>query len=73
MVSQTTAKKGMDMSDNTNASGAPIVVLVHGAFADARVPGPNPERRSYSSFASFNDPDGNGWMLQEITNRLPGR
>jgi catechol 2,3-dioxygenase-like lactoylglutathione lyase family enzyme len=38
-----------------------------------RVSGPDPERRSYGSFASFNDPDGNGWLVQEITNRLPGR
>jgi catechol 2,3-dioxygenase-like lactoylglutathione lyase family enzyme len=38
-----------------------------------RVNGPDPERRSYRSFASFHDPDGNGWLLQEITNRLPGR
>ena len=37
------------------------------------VSGPDPERRSYSSFASFRDPDGNGWLLQEITARLPGR
>jgi catechol 2,3-dioxygenase-like lactoylglutathione lyase family enzyme len=35
--------------------------------------GPDPERRSYASFASFSDPDGNGWLLQEITTRLPGR
>ena len=35
--------------------------------------GPDPERRSYSSFASFSDPDGNGWLLQEVTARLPGR
>jgi catechol 2,3-dioxygenase-like lactoylglutathione lyase family enzyme len=35
--------------------------------------GPDPERRSYSSFATFSDPDGNGWLLQEITVRLPGR
>jgi catechol 2,3-dioxygenase-like lactoylglutathione lyase family enzyme len=39
----------------------------------ARVPGPDPERRSYFTFASFNDPDGNGWLLQEIKERLPGR
>lgn len=39
----------------------------------ARVPGPDPQRRSYSSFTSFSDPDGNGWILQEITDRLPGR
>jgi catechol 2,3-dioxygenase-like lactoylglutathione lyase family enzyme len=38
-----------------------------------RVAGPAPNRASYGSFATFNDPDGNGWLLQEITNRLPGR
>jgi catechol 2,3-dioxygenase-like lactoylglutathione lyase family enzyme len=38
-----------------------------------RVSGPDPERRTYSSYASFGDPDGNGWLLQEITARLPGR
>lgn len=36
-------------------------------------PGPDPERRSYLTYASFNDPDGNGWLLQEVKNRLPGR
>ena len=35
--------------------------------------GPDPERRSYSSYATFNDPDGNEWLLQEVTTRLPGR
>ncbi len=38
-----------------------------------QVIGPAPERRSYASFASFSDPDGNTWLLQEITTRLPGR
>jgi len=38
-----------------------------------RVAGPDPQRTSYRSFASFSDPDGNGWLLQEITQRLPGR
>jgi catechol 2,3-dioxygenase-like lactoylglutathione lyase family enzyme len=42
-------------------------------FGRLRVSGPDPEHRSYRSFASFSDPDGNGWLLQEITNRLPGR
>jgi catechol 2,3-dioxygenase-like lactoylglutathione lyase family enzyme len=37
------------------------------------VSGPDPERRSYASRASFSDPDGNSWVLQEITERLPGR
>lgn len=37
------------------------------------VPGPDPQGRSYQTYASFKDPDGNGWLLQEITSRLPGR
>ena len=42
-------------------------------FGRIRVSGPDPERRSYRSFASFRDPDGNGWLFQELTTRLPGR
>src|SRR3984885_11913547 len=42
-------------------------------FGRLRVSGPDPEHRSYRSFASFSDPDGNGWLFQEITSRLPGR
>lgn len=42
-------------------------------FGRVRVSGPHPERGSYRSFASFRDPDGNGWLLQEITQRLAGR
>lgn len=42
-------------------------------FGSKRVIGPDPAGASYRSFASFNDPDGNGWLLQEITSRLPGR
>ena len=42
-------------------------------FGRLRVSGLDPEHRSYRSFASFSDPDGNGWLLQEITARLPGR
>jgi catechol 2,3-dioxygenase-like lactoylglutathione lyase family enzyme len=42
-------------------------------FGRIRVAGPDPEHRTYRSFASFSDPDGNGWLLQEITARLPGR
>jgi len=37
------------------------------------VPGPDPEGRSYQTYASFSDPDGNAWLLQEIKTRLPGR
>src|ERR1700721_543959 len=42
-------------------------------FGRARVSGPDAEHRSYRSFASFKDPDGNGWLFQEITTRLPAR
>jgi catechol 2,3-dioxygenase-like lactoylglutathione lyase family enzyme len=42
-------------------------------FGRLRVKGPDPDHRSYRTFASFHDPDGNGWLLQEITARLPGR
>ena len=42
-------------------------------FGRLRVSGPDPEHRSYRSFASFSDPDGNGWLFQEVTARLPGR
>jgi catechol 2,3-dioxygenase-like lactoylglutathione lyase family enzyme len=42
-------------------------------FGRVRVSGPDPEHRSYRSFAAFKDPDGNGWLFQELTTRLPGR
>lgn len=42
-------------------------------FGRIRLHGPDPKHNSYRSFASFNDPDGNGWLFQEITERLPGR
>ena len=42
-------------------------------FGRIRASGPDPEHRSYRSFASFRDPDGNGWLFQELTQRLPGR
>ena len=43
------------------------------AGTEARASGPDPQRRSYASYASFSDPDGNVWLLQEIKERLPGR
>ena len=43
------------------------------AGTEARALGPDPHHRSYASYATFNDPDGNGWVLQEVTERLPGR
>jgi catechol 2,3-dioxygenase-like lactoylglutathione lyase family enzyme len=47
-------------------------VFHHGGI-EGRVSGPDPEGRSYGTWASFADPDGNGWLLQEIKERLPGR
>jgi catechol 2,3-dioxygenase-like lactoylglutathione lyase family enzyme len=47
--------------------------VFHHAGTEGRVDGPAPEHRDYGSFASFSDPDGNGWVLQEIKTRLPGR
>jgi catechol 2,3-dioxygenase-like lactoylglutathione lyase family enzyme len=59
------------------ARGADVSEVFHGGSAYdqklTRVSGPDPEGKSYSSFASFSDPDGNGWLLQEIKTRLPGR
>ncbi|HXH90179.1 MAG TPA: VOC family protein [Thermoanaerobaculia bacterium] len=47
----------------------------HGASfpVEARLPGPDPKRTSYGSFFAFNDPDGNAWLVQEVTTRHPGR
>ena len=47
--------------------------LLRVAGTKGRVPGPDPDGRSYFSFASFSDPDGNSWLLQEVKTRLPGR
>jgi len=53
--------------------GVEVSELFHRVGSEARQSGPDPERRSYASRASFRDPDGNGWLLQEVTARLPGR
>jgi catechol 2,3-dioxygenase-like lactoylglutathione lyase family enzyme len=47
--------------------------VFHRAATAGRLPGPDPQQRSYASFADFSDPDGNGWVLQEVTQRAPGR
>ena len=47
--------------------------VFHHAGTQARVAGPAPDHASYGSFVSFADPDGNGWLVQEITTRRPGR
>jgi catechol 2,3-dioxygenase-like lactoylglutathione lyase family enzyme len=59
---------GVDVSEVFHFEGDRLVVGTKG-----RTPGRDPEGRSYLSFASFSDPDGNSWLLQEITGRLPGR
>ena len=61
--------RGVEVGETFHDAGG----VFHHAGTEARVPGPAPEHASYSSFASFGDPDGNGWLLQEITKRLPGR
>jgi catechol 2,3-dioxygenase-like lactoylglutathione lyase family enzyme len=60
---------GADVSEVFHDTGG----VFHHAGTQGRVPGPAPDHTSYGSFASFSDPDGNGWVLQEITTRLPGR
>jgi catechol 2,3-dioxygenase-like lactoylglutathione lyase family enzyme len=61
--------RGVTVSEVFHYAGGPF----NNAVEDPRVGGRDPEGRSYFSFASFEDPDGNRWLLQEITTRLPGR
>jgi catechol 2,3-dioxygenase-like lactoylglutathione lyase family enzyme len=58
------AGRGIDASEIWHGPPFPV---------EARQPGPDPERTSYGSFCSFSDPDGNTWLVQEVTTRLPGR
>jgi catechol 2,3-dioxygenase-like lactoylglutathione lyase family enzyme len=60
---------GVEVSELFHDEGG----VFHHAGTTGRVPGPDPQGRSYCTWASFNDPDGNGWLLQEIVTRLPGR
>ena len=60
--------RGVDVSEVFHFDENRLVVGTKG-----RTPGRDPEGRSYLSFASFSDPDGNSWLLQEVTGRLPGR
>jgi catechol 2,3-dioxygenase-like lactoylglutathione lyase family enzyme len=61
--------------DDLISHGADVSEIWHGRGlgTEGHLPGPDPEHGSYRSFASFGDPDGNTWLLQEITERLPGR
>jgi catechol 2,3-dioxygenase-like lactoylglutathione lyase family enzyme len=66
------AVSDIDLARDALASrGIAVSELFH--LANGRVPGPDPQGRSYQTYASFSDPDGNGWLLQEIKTRLPGR
>ena len=61
--------RGVNVSDVFHYAAGPF----DNTIENSRIPGRDPEGRSYFSFASFKDPDGNDWLLQEITTRLPGR
>src|SRR5438067_3163113 len=61
--------RGVNVSEVFHYTGGPF----NNAVKNPRVSGRDPQGRSYFSFASFEDPDGNRWLLQEITSRLPGR
>jgi catechol 2,3-dioxygenase-like lactoylglutathione lyase family enzyme len=61
--------RGVEVSEVFHGEGG----LLHHAGTAGRMPGPDPEGGSYATGASFSDPDGNVWLLQEITERLPGR
>jgi hypothetical protein len=61
--------RGVDVGEVFHDTGG----VFHHAGTDERVPGLAPDRASYGSFAAFSDPDGNGWLLQEINEHLPGR
>jgi catechol 2,3-dioxygenase-like lactoylglutathione lyase family enzyme len=61
--------RGAEVSEIFHDAGG----VFHHAGTTGRVSGPHPERRSYGSFLSFEDPDGNGFVLQEVTAREPGR
>ena len=62
-------ERGVDVSEPFHDVGG----IFHHAGTEGRVAGPDPKRSDYGSFASFSDPDGNGWLLQEIKVRAPGR
>ncbi|MGW2030661.1 VOC family protein [Streptomyces argyrophylli] len=62
-------RRGADPGEVFHDAGG----VFHHAGTEARVPGPDPKRGSYGSYLTFSDPDGNGWFLQEVTTRLPGR
>jgi len=67
------AKRGVEVSEVFHCAIGAACRFRDGDGAFERVSGPAPDHTSYGSFAAFSDPDGNGWLLQEVTTRLPGR
>jgi catechol 2,3-dioxygenase-like lactoylglutathione lyase family enzyme len=65
--------RGVEVSEVFHSDGVYSGTDQPYLFGRVRVTGPDAEHRSYRSFASFQDPDGNGWLFQEVTARLPGR
>src|SRR5262245_64074997 len=65
--------RGVEVSETFHNAGVYAGPDEPYLFGRVRVSGPDPERGSYRSFASFRDPDGNGWLFQEVTKRLEGR
>jgi catechol 2,3-dioxygenase-like lactoylglutathione lyase family enzyme len=61
-------RRGVGISEPFHDAGG----IFHHAGAEGLLSGPNPQRKSYASYASFSDPDGNGWVFQEVTARLTG-
>jgi catechol 2,3-dioxygenase-like lactoylglutathione lyase family enzyme len=61
-------RRGIKVSEPFHDAGG----IFHHAGGEGLISGPNPQRKSYASYASFSDPDGNGWVFQEVTARLTG-
>ncbi len=61
---QEVTRRGIEASDMWHGAPFPL---------EARIPGPDPKHASYGSFFAFADPDGNAWLVQEVTTRRPGR
>jgi catechol 2,3-dioxygenase-like lactoylglutathione lyase family enzyme len=70
---ETLLGRGVNISEVFHNEGVYVGPDEPYLFGRVRVSGSDPEHRSYRSFASFSDPDGNGWLFQELTTRLPGR
>ena len=72
-------RRGIDVSEVFHDAGGllhhghDVGNAVHHGTGQKRLTGPHPERASYGSYLTFSDPDGNGWVLQEVTQRAPGR